>query len=233
MPPETPAIPTEAAPTGAPLLELLAVMDRLRSPGGCPWDAKQTHKSLVEYLIEETYETVEAIEQQDDAALIEELGDVLLQVVFHSRIGQESDPTWNIDDVARGITDKLVRRHDYVFGDATLDDSADLESTWQANKTAEKSRTSVTDGIPLAMPSLVLAAKILRRAGHGGIATTPVTEARATQARELLATAESEDDFGDVLLAIVAAGEVQGLDADRALRGSVRRFREAILTEEG
>ena len=114
-----------SSPSGEPLLELIRVMDRLRSPGGCPWDAQQTHRSLVEYLIEESYETVEAIETEDRDALREELGDVLLQVMFHSRIAQESaDGPFSIDDVAQGIVDKLVSRHPHVFGDATADSAA-------------------------------------------------------------------------------------------------------------
>ena len=105
-------------PTGEPLLELVRVMNRLRSPGGCPWDAEQTHRSLVEYLVEEAYETVEAIETDDRVALREELGDVLLQVVFHSRIAEESvDDPFSIDDVAAGIVAKLIARHPHVFGD--------------------------------------------------------------------------------------------------------------------
>ncbi len=116
-------------PSGEPLLELIAVMDRLRSPGGCPWDAEQTHQSLVSYLTEEAHEAVEAIETGDRAAMREELGDVLLQVMFHSRIAQEdeSDP-WSIDDVAAGIATKLVARHPHVFGDETADSAAHVRS---------------------------------------------------------------------------------------------------------
>ena len=108
-------------------------MDRLRSPGGCPWDARQTHQSLVEYLIEEAYETVEAIEADDDAGLREELGDLLLQVVFHARIAQErAEGPWSIDDVADGIIAKLVRRHPHVFADGTAETAADVEANWHA-----------------------------------------------------------------------------------------------------
>lgn len=222
----------QSQPTGAALIELIAVMDRLRSPGGCPWDAEQTHTSLIEYLIEETYETIEAIEVGDEKALVEELGDLLLQVVFHSRIGEESAKPWNIDDVARGITDKLVRRHDYVFGDAPMSDVAGSERSWQAQKAAEKGRTSVTEGVPMAMPSLVLAAKLLRRADRGDVAVAATSPERAAQAEALIADAETEDEFGQLLLALVAAGQSRGLDADAALRGSIRLFREGIIANE-
>ncbi|MFA7267172.1 MAG: MazG family protein, partial [Candidatus Nanopelagicales bacterium] len=194
------------APTGDALIELIGVMDRLRSPGGCPWDAKQTHESLVEYLIEETYETVEAIEDGDDSALVEELGDLLLQVVFHARIGQEAAQPWNIDDVARGIADKLIRRHDYVFGDAPMDDAAGSEQSWQAQKAAEKGRDSVLDGVPMAMPSLVLAAKLMRRADRGGVDVEPASASAMATADALVGEGGSEREFGELLLALIATG---------------------------
>ena len=131
--------------TGAPgarLLDVVAVMDRLRSPGGCPWDAKQTHDSLKPYLLEEAYEAYAAIEDGDRADLREELGDVLLQVAFHARLAQEHSEPWSIDDVAGDLVDKLVRRHPHVFAGAPADD---LDATWEAMKKAEKGRTSVTD----------------------------------------------------------------------------------------
>ncbi|MCU0296628.1 MAG: MazG family protein, partial [Candidatus Nanopelagicales bacterium] len=123
-------------------------MDRLRSPGGCPWDAEQTHESLVQYLVEETYETIEAIDADHRDGLIEELGDLLLQVVFHARIGQESDDPFDIDDVAGGIADKLIARHPHVFGEAPAETAEDVEAAWFERKRQEKGRTSVTDGVP-------------------------------------------------------------------------------------
>lgn len=208
-------------------------MDRLRSPGGCPWDAEQTHESLVEYLIEETYETVEAIESGDDAALREELGDLLLQVVFHSRIGEESQQPWNVDDVARGITDKLIRRHDHVLAGAHVVDAADSERAWQLQKAAEKGRTSVTDGVPLALPSPVLAAKLIRRAKRGGVNVEPTSEMRSEQADEVLGGVTNQQEFGELLLALVAAGQERGIDADAALRDAVRDYRRRIINFEG
>ncbi len=154
---------------GARLLDLVAVMDRLRSPGGCPWDARQTHASLVEYLIEEAYETVETIEESDRDGLREELGDLLLQVVFHARIAAEDpDDPWTIDDVADGIVAKLVARHPHVFGAATAETAEEVEANWHALKAKEKGRESVTDGIPAALPALVHAGKVLSRSAALG-----------------------------------------------------------------
>lgn len=222
----------ERHPTGEPLLELVRVMDRLRSPGGCPWDAEQTHESLVEYLIEESYETVEAIETADRDALREELGDVLLQVMFHSRIAQEDlESPFSIDDVAQGIVDKLVRRHPHVFAGATADSAAHVESTWQAMKTAEKGRTSVTDGIPDGLPALLLAQKLLRRAGHGGVpAEVATAEARAAAAEAVRAV--GPEGLGDLLLAVADVAGAAGVDAEAALRESVRRQRQRIREVE-
>jgi XTP/dITP diphosphohydrolase len=134
-------------------------MDRLRSPGGCPWDAAQTHQSLAPYLVEETYETLEAIDTGDTALLREELGDLLLQVLFHARLAQELPPEsrFGIDEVARDLVDKLVRRHPHVFADAEVRGAEHVAQNWEAGKAAEKGRTSVLDGVPTAQPALALA----------------------------------------------------------------------------
>ena len=126
---------------GSHFTELVAILDRLRSPDGCPWDAKQTHQSLVEYLIEEAYESVEAIDANDSAAMREELGDLLLQVVFHARIAQEQPGGWDIDAVIDGISQKLIKRHPHVFGSEKLDTANAVELTWHERKTREKNRT--------------------------------------------------------------------------------------------
>lgn len=209
-------------PTGEPLLELIAVMDRLRSPGGCPWDAAQTHESLVPYLTEEAHEAVEAIETGDRAAIREELGDVLLQVVFHARIAQE-DPTdpWSIDDVAAGIVAKLIARHPHVFGDERAESTAHVEATWLARKTAEKARESVLDGIPAALPSLLLAAKVHSRATHGGVAVEPADPSVRDAAAQALAVVGA-DQLGELLLALAVAGLDRGVDPDAALRAALR-----------
>ncbi len=221
-----------AAPPGARLLDLVAVLDRLRSPGGCPWDARQSHESLVEYLVEETYEVVEAIELGDRDGLREELGDLLLQIVFHARIAEEDpvDP-WTIDDVAAGIVAKLVRRHPHVFGDADARTAAEVEAGWHALKAAEKGRESITDGIPLALPALVLASKVLARADRG----RPDVVAGSAAARNAAAAVDlaDTDAWGEFLLALVARSRRDGVDAEAALRAAVRRHRAAIRSAEG
>jgi len=207
-------------------------MDRLRSPGGCPWDARQTHESLVEYLIEEAYETVEAIEEADAVGLREELGDLLLQVVFHARIAQESgDTAFTIDDVADGIVTKLVSRHPHVFADGVADSPEQVEANWHALKAQEKGRESVTDGIPRTLPALVYAGKVLSRsAGLADRVPTLPTQAVAAGLADQLA---SEAAFGDLLLALVAEGRSRGLDAETALRAAARRRVASIREVEG
>ena len=156
---------------GARLLDLVSTMDRLRAPGGCPWDAEQTHESLASYLVEETYEALEAIEAGDLTGLREELGDVLLQVVFHARVAQErEDGTgWTIDDVAGGIVEKLVSRHPHVFAGLEVSGADEVVHNWEQLKSVEKGRTSVTDGVPLGQPALALATKLQNRALRAGL----------------------------------------------------------------
>ncbi len=212
--------------TGQRLLELVAVMDRLRSPGGCPWDAEQTHASLVQYLVEETYETIEAIDAQDRDAMVEELGDLLLQVVFHARIGQEAAGAagFDIDDVAGGIADKLVARHPHVFGDESAQTADDVEAAWFERKRAEKGRTSVTDGVPMAMPALPLIEKLLHRAEKGGV-PVPAPDPR-------LASVLDEMDVGEAILELVAAARVRGVDADASARAAAGRLRNRLRAAE-
>jgi XTP/dITP diphosphohydrolase len=205
-------------PQGERFLDLVQVMDQLRSPGGCPWDARQTHRSLVEYLVEEAYETVEAIESDDDDGLREELGDLLLQIVFHARIAEESDDPWTIDDVADGIITKLLARHPHVFGDATADTAEEVEANWHALKAKEKGRASVTEGIPESLPALVRAAKVEARSSSLDL---PEVRERAA-ANQILDGVESEEDLGALLFALVAASRARGWDAEAALRQAVR-----------
>jgi len=216
---------------GSAFLSLVEVMDRLRSPGGCPWDARQTHESLIEYLVEETYETVEAIETGDRAGLREELGDLLLQVVFHARIAEE-DPenAWGIDEVVEGIIAKLVERHPHVFGDEVAGTADEVEANWHARKAIEKGRTSVTDGIPMQLPALVLAAKVLARSA----AFTDDLGVPSQHEAALAAVDDvpSEEAFGDLLLGLVAIGRDEGWDAEAALRGATRRRIDAIRAIE-
>ena len=149
---------------------LREVMNQLRSPGGCPWDAEQSHESLLKYLLEESYEFIEAVEENDRAAMREELGDVLLQVFFHARMAEEhpTDP-FSVEDVAKTVAEKLVRRHPHVFLDTKVSGSAEVLENWEAQKAAEKGRTSATEGVPLGQPALALATKLIYRAQKYGM----------------------------------------------------------------
>ena len=183
-------------------------------------------------MIEEAYEAVEAIESDDDPGLREELGDLLLQVVFHARIAQErGDEGWDIDDVAEGIVEKLIRRHPHVFADEHTETAEQVEANWHALKAKEKGRASVTDGIPENLPALVRASKVHSRSEviQEQIPDVPARE----RAAQLVASLESEDDLGDVLFAITSAAHGRQWDAERALRQAVRRRIEQIRRIEG
>lgn len=222
------------APTGEGLIRLIEVMDQLRSPGGCPWDAEQTHQSLVQYLIEETYETVDAIDTGTRDDLLEELGDLLLQVYFHARIAEErADEPFTIDDVAHGIANKLVRRHPHVFPDAdgnltSAADAAVVEAKWQELKNAEKSRTSVTDGVPVSLPAMTQASKLLQRLKNAS-ATAPLSMDAVEAVEDALANGV---DPGQLMIALVAKLRADGVDPDALMRESVRDFRTAIVDAE-
>ena len=225
------AKPEETAKRGESVLDLIEVMDRLRSPGGCPWDARQTHESLVEYLVEEAYETVEAIEGGDDSGLREELGDLLLQVVFHARIAQErGEEGWDIDDVAHGIVEKLIRRHPHVFADVDADTAEQVEANWHALKAEEKGRASVADGIPEHLPALLRASKVHSRSASLGDAV-PDLESHDAAAR-VLDSVDGEEDLGELLLAVASLARNRGWDAEAALRQAVRRRIASIREAE-
>jgi XTP/dITP diphosphohydrolase len=215
------APPQESAAPHPGLGHIVQVMDRLRSPGGCSWDAEQTHQSLAEYLVEETHELLEAIDTGDRRHLREELGDVLLQVVFHCRIAQD-DPTdpFDIDEVAEGIAQKLIRRHPHVFAGADAPGKDATLSNWEAVKAAEKGRTSPLDGVPDSLPPLTAIGKIRYRAEVAGVADAVQPPEQAAQ--------EPADAFGDRLLAEVLQAARDGIDAEAALRGAVRRARERV-----
>lgn len=193
-------------------------MDRLRSPGGCPWDAEQTHESLIKYLLEESYEFIEAVETGDREAMREELGDVLLQVYFHARMAQEhpTDP-FSIEDVAQTVAEKLVRRHPHVFGDVEELSSDQVLENWEAIKAAEKGRTSAVDGVPLAQPALPLVSKLLYRAEKNRLVLDlPSVIAQPAEGTEAA--------VGDVLLATIAWASANGVDPEGALRLAARRL---------
>jgi len=216
-----PLVPTTPHPE---LDELIAVLEKLRAPGGCVWDREQTHASLVQYLVEETFELVDAIEAGDGPSrrdeLIEELGDVLYQVIFHADIAAEAGE-FTLEDVARHMREKMVARHPHVFGDVTVETSDDVVATWESVKAVEKAhRTSVLEGIPQGMPSLALADKTLGRAAKVGVV------------REAAVIPGSEAELGEQLLAMVAAAKGAGLDAERALRGALRVVQEEVRAAE-
>ena len=205
-------------PPGARLLDAVTVMDRLRSPGGDPWKREQTHQSLAEYLLEEAYEAYDAIMAADYAALREELGDVLLQVVLHARLAEElpDGRAWNVDDVAGDLVDKMVRRNPHVFGDAAVRDIDDIMAQWQRIKNEEKPRDSVLDGVPLSQPALALAAKVLARVREAGL-TVPLPAGGGLGERLLRAVAEGGDDAEGALrhAALAYAEEVRAAERSR------------------
>ncbi|MHA3705037.1 MazG family protein [Jatrophihabitans sp. YIM 134969] len=217
-------------PAGEALLAAAAVMDRLRSPGGCPWDAEQTHASLAPYLVEETYETLDALEAGDLDALREELGDVLLQVLFHARIAAETpvaDGGFDIDDVAQGLVDKMTRRHPHVFADGDAATADDVARNWEQLKQAEKARSSVTEGIASGQPALAWAAALHRRARR-----TPATAAVPAPAPVASADDAAAAVIGADLFEIVGRAVAQGVDPESALRATARTYREALLAAE-
>jgi XTP/dITP diphosphohydrolase len=218
----TPAAHVRASQThsdGAALLEAVAVMDRLRSPGGCPWDAEQTHESLLQYLVEECYELYQAIEDGDRDAIREELGDVLLQVLFHARVAAEHDARpFTIDDVAGDLVAKLVGRHPHVFaGSEHIDTAERQERRWEELKRAEKQRESSVDGVPLGQPAVALAAKLTSRT------------ARAHLPAELLPDGAS---VGEQLFALAAKAKLAGVDPEAELRSAARRFADRVRAAE-
>ena len=228
---------------GARLLDVVATMDRLRSPGGCPWDAQQTHDSLAPYLLEEAYEAFQAIEDDDSAALREELGDVLLQVAFHARLAEEREEPerWTIDDVAAGLVDKLVRRHPHVFGDVEVDGADDVVTNWDAIKAAEKGRASAVEGVPMSSPALTLAQTLQRKAAKLGLPAdllTPELAAAEGAGAAVAALAAAYDDeptldsAGALLWAVIAALRSHDIDGEAALRARARAFRDRLATVE-
>ncbi len=211
--------PAPAAPNPQ-LDELVATLHRLRAPDGCGWCRDQTHASLVQYLVEETYELIEAIENGGREELIEELGDVLYQVIFHADIEAEAG-SFTLEDVAAQMSAKMVARHPHVFGDIVAETPDEVVAIWDGIKAEEKShRSSTLDGIPHAMPALALADKLLGRAGKLGVTREPA-EIPATEA-----------ELGVQLLAMVAAARGAGFDSERALRGALRDLRADVRSAE-
>lgn len=218
---------------GAALLELVEVMDRLRSPGGCPWDAEQTHASLAPYAVEEAYELAEAIASGSVEDIADELGDVLLQVVFHARVGEDGDPSFDIDDVADGIMAKLKRRHPHVFAGTAVSGAAEVETNWDAIKAAEKPhRRGPLDGIPHGMPPLERATKVVARLERAGrLPENPPggrTPARSTPTGDAPAASGEPGTVGDRMLALVIEARRSGLDVSAELRAALSRLETSV-----
>ena len=201
-------------------------MDKLRSPGGCPWDAEQDHLSLLKFLLEESYEFIEAVEDTDRTAMQEELGDLLLQVYFHSRMAEEDKKQpFNIEDVARGVADKLIRRHPHVFSDAVVGSSSEVLENWEAQKAVEKGRTSAIDGVPLAQPALPLVSKLLYRASKSNYQFPKAESVK-------LPDEMNQDQFGELLLSLISQAVDKGLDPEAALRGAAKTLITQIKAHE-
>lgn len=211
---------------GSQLQRLVEVMNQLRSPGGCPWDAEQTHDSLLKYLLEESYEFVDAVHSGNRVDMREELGDVLLQVYFHARIAEEdpNDP-FSIQDVAESIADKLIRRHPHVFADVDVRDSAEVLQNWEEIKKQEKGRTSALDGIAMAQPALPLIEKLLYRASKYDVdvVTPPSID---------MDKAADENSVGEALLTVIAWAHSNGIDAESALRKEAMKLSQQIATTQ-
>jgi tetrapyrrole methylase family protein/MazG family protein len=225
--------PVPSSREGRRLLDLVRVMARLRGPGGCPWDAEQTHRTLARHLLEETHELLEAIDADDDDAIREELGDVLLQVVFHAQMAAD-EGRWDIDDVAEGLVRKLIHRHPHVFGEVEVAGADEVLVNWEKLKAEEAGeRPAVDDDIPVSLPSLARAAKVQRRAAGWGFVWRSIdgaVDALREEVEELAATTgdaeHAEEEVGDVLFATVSLARKLGVDAESALRRTVRSFAE-------
>jgi tetrapyrrole methylase family protein/MazG family protein len=233
-----------AAGAAREMVRLFQLAKRLRDPGGCPWDAEQTHRSLTRYLLEESYEVVEAVEALPAdgaidlaayAALEDELGDLLYQVVFHAVLAQESG-AFTMADVARGIHDKLVRRHPHVFGDVVADRTSDVMRNWEQIKKDEKGTTSIVEGITPGLPSLLYTHKLFRKAASVGLDPGGLGEALdrvdTAVARLRAGGDDLEADLAQVLAAAVVVARAGGVDAESALRGWAATYRRRFEAME-
>jgi tetrapyrrole methylase family protein / MazG family protein len=237
-------VPTGPVPSsggGERLLDLVRVVARLRGPDGCPWDREQTHRTLRRHLLDEAYELLDAIEDGDPDRLKDELGDVLLQSVFHAEIARQ-EGTFDVDDVAESTIEKLIRRHPHVFADVEADTPSEVYANWERIKAAEGPEPAAIDeGVPSALPALAAAQKVQRRAAGRGFdwaelagAVEKVREElaeleeaarrHAGQDREGAAKDALEEEVGDVLFAVSALARKLGVDAETALRSTVRKF---------
>ena len=209
------------------LIRLVEVMDRLRSPGGCPWDAEQTHESLLKYQLEESYEFIEAVESGNRTDMQEELGDLLLQVYFHSRIAQEHPAQpFNLDDVAGSVADKLISRHPHVFGDTKVSSSDEVLANWEKIKNVEKGRTEFDEGVPVGQPALSLASKLILRAMKNDL---PLPEKNALVLSNTDAShIDMESALGDALMSLISWAVSEDIDPEAALRRAALKYRDSI-----
>lgn len=223
--------------------DLLQIMEILRAPGGCPWDAEQTHESIKKDLIEETYEVIEAINKQNPEMLQEELGDLLMQIVFHSRISQEEN-SFTFAEVCDGICQKLIERHPHVFGEVNVENTDEVLSNWDAIKRRSKHHETTTqaiDSVPRELPALMRSAKIQHKAAKAGFDWPDVNGAFAKIAEEAdeLQQAMAEgvqtaiaDELGDLLFAVVNVSRFVGVDAEEALTAATDKFRNRFAAVE-
>ncbi|MFM8191045.1 MAG: MazG family protein [Candidatus Nanopelagicus sp.] len=208
------------------LIRLREVMDKLRSPGGCPWDAQQDHSSLLKYLLEESYEFIEAVENNDRQAMQEELGDLLLQIYFHSRMAEEdAKQPFDIEDIAKSVADKLIRRHPHVFAAPSNESSEDVLANWERQKVSEKGRTSAIDGVPLGQPALPLATKVIYRLNKLNY-EVPISHPIS------LPNETDQDQLGQVLLGLISQAVEKGLDPEAALRNATKALIAQIQEHE-
>jgi XTP/dITP diphosphohydrolase len=208
---------------GQAVLELVAVMDRLRRE--CPWDQEQTHASLTPHLLEEAHEVLEALEAGDRPALREELGDLLLQVMFHARIAQEDpDDPWGLDEVADGARRKMVHRHPHVFAELSVSGVDEVAANWEQLKATEKSRASVLDGVPPSLPALARADKVLGRLERAGY--------EPSEPASSVDRSAADRTLGAALLALVREARTAGVDAEGALRRTLRDLEAAVRARE-
>jgi tetrapyrrole methylase family protein/MazG family protein len=228
----TPPDETPSAALAKRFLELVAVVDRLRSPAGCPWDRKQTPQSMMPYLLEETYEVLESIESQDNQGLKEELGDLLLHILFQGRMAQDAGH-FTLEESLQTITDKLIRRHPHVFGDQEAHDDKAINQSWETIKQQEKGRTSRLEGIPRALPALTRARRMQEKAASVGFdwpAIEPVWEKVAEELEELRQACHGNqsdavaEEFGDLVFSLVNLGRFLKLDPEEALRKTLAKF---------
>ena len=221
--------------------DLVQIVALLRAPGGCPWDREQTHQSIRRNMLEEAYEAVEAIDEGNSAHLQEELGDVLLQVVFHAQMAQE-EGLFSFDDVVNGVAQKMVYRHPHVFGSVQAEDAQQALDTWEVQKRAEKSQQTVTDalnGVARSLPALIRAEKIQGKAAKAGFdwrdmdpALDKLTEEVEELRRAAHGDGDASEELGDVLFAAVKAGRFLGLDSEQALTQACEKFIARFRTVE-